>query len=185
MNTKFLQKISELKKETGKMSKDSTNPFFKSKYFDVNQLLEHLEPIAEAKGLLILQPIINGEVYSQIIDIESGDKIESSIQLTQFNDPQKTGSAITYYRRYSLQSLLGLQAEDDDANKASGKSEKPETKTNEVKVTNWMDEAKYKEALTDKEKAFKALDFYDGKTDRKGKIYGMKKEYRNELLKIK
>lgn len=139
MNTKFLQKISELKKETGKMSKDSTNPFFKSKYFDVNQLLEHLEPIAEAKGLLILQPIVNGEVYSQIIDIESGDKIESSIQLTQFNDPQKTGSAITYYRRYSLQSLLGLQAEDDDANKASGNAEnKPkETKSNGLP---WLNE---------------------------------------------
>lgn len=120
MNTKFLQKVAELKKETGKMTKDSTNPFFKSKYFDINQLLEHLEPIAESKGLLILQPIIQDEVYSQIIDIESGDKIESSIKLTQFTDPQKTGSAITYYRRYSLQSLLGLQAEDDDANKASG-----------------------------------------------------------------
>lgn len=122
MNTKFLQKVAELKKETGKMTKDSTNPFFKSKYFDINQLLEHLEPIAESKGLLILQPIIQDEVYSQIIDIETGDKIESSIKLTQFTDPQKTGSAITYYRRYSLQSLLGLQAEDDDANKASGNS---------------------------------------------------------------
>jgi hypothetical protein len=32
--------------------------------------------------------------------------------------PQKLGSAITYYRRYTLQSLLGLQAE-DDGNKAS------------------------------------------------------------------
>lgn len=29
------------------------------------------------------------------------------------------GSAITYYRRYTLQSLLGIQADDDDANKAS------------------------------------------------------------------
>ena len=136
MNTKFLLKIAELKKETGKMSKDSTNPFFKSKYFDVNQLLEHLEPIAESKGLLILQPIINGEVYSQIIDIESGDKIESYIQLTQFTDPQKTGSAITYYRRYSLQSLLGLQAEDDDAHKASAKTveNKPDPKT----PTKWL-----------------------------------------------
>ena len=36
-------------------------------------------------------------------------------------DPQKMGSAITYLRRYTLQSLLGLQAADDDANMASGK----------------------------------------------------------------
>jgi hypothetical protein len=43
------------------------------------------------------------------------------------DDPQKLGSAVTYYRRYTLQSLLGLQAEDDDANSASQavKSTKP------------------------------------------------------------
>jgi hypothetical protein len=37
--------------------------------------------------------------------------------LPNLQDPQKLGSAITY-RRYTLQSLLGLQAEDDDGNKA-------------------------------------------------------------------
>ena len=38
------------------------------------------------------------------------------------SSPQKLGSAITYYRRYTLASLLGLQAEDDDGNLASSKS---------------------------------------------------------------
>jgi hypothetical protein len=37
--------------------------------------------------------------------------------LPNLQDPQKLGSAITYYRRY-IYSLLGLQAE-DDGNKAS------------------------------------------------------------------
>jgi hypothetical protein len=41
------------------------------------------------------------------------------MQMTVLNDPQKMGSMITYYRRYTLQSLLGLQAEDDDGNAAS------------------------------------------------------------------
>jgi hypothetical protein len=40
----------------------------------------------------------------------------SSIALPQIQDPQKLGSAITYFRRYTLQSLLSLQAIDDDAN---------------------------------------------------------------------
>ena len=40
----------------------------------------------------------------------------SEIDLPNIQDPQKLGSAITYYRRYTLQSLLGLQAEDDDGN---------------------------------------------------------------------
>ncbi len=39
--------------------------------------------------------------------------------MPDISEPQKVGSAITYYSRYTLQSLLGLQAEDDDANTAS------------------------------------------------------------------
>jgi hypothetical protein len=115
------KKIFEAKKEIGKVSKDSTNPFFKSKYFDINQLLEHVEPILQKHGLLCLQPIIDGVVTSEIIDIESSEKVTSGIALTNITDPQKRGSEITYYRRYTLASLLGMQAEDDDANKASKK----------------------------------------------------------------
>lgn len=113
------KKLLEAKKEIGKISKDSTNPFFKSKYFDVNGLLEHVEPILQKHGLLLLQPIEAEWVKTQIFDIETGEKVSSEIHLPQLNDPQKLGSAITYYRRYTLQSLLGLQAEDDDGNRAS------------------------------------------------------------------
>jgi hypothetical protein len=113
------KKLLAAKKEIGKISKDSTNPFFKSKYFDVNALLEHVEPILQAHGLVLLQPIKDNVVLTIIVDSESGEQIESGITLSNLTDPQKLGSAITYYRRYTLQSLLGLQAEDDDANKAS------------------------------------------------------------------
>ena len=117
----LLKALANVKKEVGKLSKTETNPFFKSKYFDINSLIEQVDPLLEKNGLLLLQPIINNEVKSIIYHCESELSVESSIQLTQFNDPQKLGSAITYYRRYTLQSLLGLQAEDDDANKASTK----------------------------------------------------------------
>jgi hypothetical protein len=113
------RKLLAAKKEIGKISKDSTNPFFKSKYFDVNALLEHVEPILQHYGLVLLQPIKNNAVFTIIVDSESGEQIDSGITLPNLTDPQKLGSAITYYRRYTLQSLLGLQAEDDDANKAS------------------------------------------------------------------
>ena len=118
------KKLFEAKKEIGKISKDSTNPFFKSKYFDINGLLEHVEPILQKNGLLLLQPIKNGAVSTVIVDVESGDTIESQIELNSFSDPQKLGSAVTYYRRYTAQSLLGLQAEDDDGNKASNNAPK-------------------------------------------------------------
>lgn len=119
-------KLAAVKQEIGAISKDSTNPFFKSKYFDINGLLKHVEPLLDKNGLLLLQPIIKGEVFSEIIDTENGESVTSSIALPNIQDPQKLGSAVTYYRRYTLQSLLGLQAEDDDANAAS-QATKPKT----------------------------------------------------------
>lgn len=112
------QKLAQAKKEIGAISKDSKNPFYKSKYFDINQLLQHVEPVMEKYGLMIMQPIIEGKVVSLIIDVETGNDCRSEITLTDERDPQKIGSQISYFRRYTLSSLLSLQAEDDDANKA-------------------------------------------------------------------
>jgi hypothetical protein len=58
------------------------------------------------------------------------ETIESTTVLPEQTDPQKVGSAITYFRRYALQSLLALEAEDDDAELAS-----PKTKTVVRKLT--------------------------------------------------
>ena len=115
-------KLFEAKKEIGKISKDSKNPFFKSKYFDINSLLEHVEPILQKHNLLLLQPITEGKVRTEIIDIETGEKVTSEIALPQLNDPQKLGSCVSYYRRYTAQSLICLQSTDDDANLASKKA---------------------------------------------------------------
>ena len=115
-------KLFEAKKEIGKISKDSKNPFFKSKYFDINSLLEHVEPILQKHNLLLLQPITEGKVRTEIIDVETGEKVTSEIALPQLNDPQKLGSCVSYYRRYTAQSLICLQSTDDDANLASKKA---------------------------------------------------------------
>ena len=119
------KQLFEAKKEIGKISKDSTNPFFKSKYFDINGLLEHIEPILQKHNLLLLQPITEGKVSTVVVDIETGEKVISEIALPQLNDPQKLGSCVSYYRRYTAQCLIGLQATDDDANLASNKVNKP------------------------------------------------------------
>lgn len=113
------------KQELGKVPKDSTNPFFKSKYFDINGLLDVAEPILHKNGLFVIQPITNGKVVTKIVHAESGESIESELQLSDTKDPQKHGSEITYYRRYTLQSLLAMQADDDDGNAASKAAAKP------------------------------------------------------------
>jgi len=43
--------LGKVKSEVGAISKEETNPFFKSKYFDINGLLKHVEPLLEKNGL--------------------------------------------------------------------------------------------------------------------------------------
>ena len=116
------EKLFALQQEIGAISKDANNPFYKSKYFDINSLLKQLQPLLKKHKLLLLQPIEEDMVYSKILCIEGTGGVISGLKLPELNDPQKLGSAITYYRRYTLQSLLALQAEDDDGNVASGKT---------------------------------------------------------------
>lgn len=114
-----MKKLLEAKKEIGKVAKNAKNPHFKNTYADVNALIDAVEPILHTHGLLLLQPIIENNVVTRIIDVESGESIESSLPLPQGLNPQQLGSAVTYFRRYTLQSLLSLQATDDDGNDAS------------------------------------------------------------------
>ena len=122
------EKLYNLQSEVGAISKDSTNPFFKSKYFDINGLLNHIQPLLKKNRLLLTQPILNGAVQSVIECVDTGDSRVSIMELPVISDPQKMGSAITYYRRYTLQSLLALQAEDDDGNSASRQAKQKERK---------------------------------------------------------
>lgn len=115
----IIKKIHAAKLEIGKVAKNAKNPHFKNTYADLNALIEAVEPILLEKGLVLLQPTSGGEVRTIIADIESGEQVESAMVLPPIVDPQKIGSAITYFRRYTLQSLLSLQAVDDDGHLAS------------------------------------------------------------------
>jgi len=120
------EKLFIIQQEIGAITKGSENPFYKSKYFDINELIGQLMPLLKKHKLLLLQPLVTNEfeqngVETQLIEVETGSMVKSFCKFPDMNDPQKMGSAITYLRRYTLQSLLGLQSEDDDANKASGR----------------------------------------------------------------
>lgn len=118
METKnIIKKLHAAKQEIETVSKNAKNPHFKNTYADINALIQAVEPILSAKGLLLLQPIQDGKQYTIIYDIESGEHVESHLELNPSLPPQAQGSAITYFRRYTLQSLLCLMAEDDDGDK--------------------------------------------------------------------
>lgn len=126
------QRVYKCKLAIGKVTKNANNPHFKKSYADLNAIIEAVEPILLENGLLLLQPIHGNSVCTQIIDVESGNMIESCMDLPIGLDPQKMGSAITYYRRYTLQSILSLQAVDDDGNMASEPvKEQPKPKAKE------------------------------------------------------
>jgi len=110
------EKLQKIQKEIGVMKKDTEG--YNYKFFDINQLLEKLQPILEKHKVVISQPMVVKEgatrLCTVLYDLESEELIESAIQLPNDVKPQDMGSAITYYRRYSIVSLLALQAEDDD-----------------------------------------------------------------------
>lgn len=121
-----MNKLLEFQKRVEAIKKDAQNPFFKSNYFDINSLLGEIKPLLNDLGLILNQAfkMDSGKTVltTSITDSDTNEVlITSAILLPEQQDPQKLGSAITYLRRYSLQSLLALQAEDDDGNKASHK----------------------------------------------------------------
>ncbi|MBS3739542.1 MAG: ERF family protein [Psychroflexus sp.] len=126
------QKLFELQSAIGKITKNKNNPFHKSEYFDINGLLDAIKPVLQEQRLLLKQPIIKNRVYSVIVDVDTGEKQSCYLELQQNDNPQKVGSEITYYRRYTLQSLLALEAEDDDGNKASVNQNEPDKWLNET-----------------------------------------------------
>jgi hypothetical protein len=114
-------KLLAVQEELSPILKDKNNPFFKSKYADINSFIEMVKPVLNKNKLVLLQPLthLNGTTALEtiLVDAETGYKISSLTPIAlKETDPQKIGSAITYYRRYALQSLLLIQAEDDDGN---------------------------------------------------------------------
>ena len=141
------QKLHRAKLAIGKVTKNATNPHFKKAYADINALLDAVEPILLENGLLLLQPIQGNNVCTQIIDIDSGAMIESCMELPSNLTPQQLGSAVTYYRRYTLQSSLSLQAIDDDANTAEQAAKQPVKETVKEVVKETLSTERFNNAL--------------------------------------
>jgi hypothetical protein len=124
LNTNMItDKLLEFQKRVTAISKDSVNPFFKSKYFDVNTVIDTIKPILNEVGLVVSQPLGTQEGRNVLITrVLDGNQtiLDSIVFLPEQPDVQKLGAAITYMRRYALVSLLLLQGgEDDDGNVAS------------------------------------------------------------------
>lgn len=126
--------------EMGNAKKDSTNPFFRSKFADLNSVREAVIPVLNKHGISVLQPtaiLFNygnstgghvSVVRTRLLHT-SGEEIISETEIVcADNKPQSHGSAISYARRYALAAILCIGSEDDDGESAQGRTKQPETK---------------------------------------------------------
>jgi hypothetical protein len=151
-------------KSMGNATKDNVNPFFKSKYADLNSVREAVTPLLNANGIVVLQPMctVDGSEYVKTILMhESGEVLESYTKIIckSQNDPQAYGSGVTYARRYGLQSFMSIGADDDDGNIASKAEVFKPTKeqiSNELLISN-------AENLESLGKIFKSFDLQEQK----------------------
>jgi hypothetical protein len=104
--------------------KDTANPFFKSKYADLESCVTAIKPHNAKHGLSFIQishDAQNAACIETIIMHSSGEWLSAGLVSVPVSkqDAQGFGSAMTYARRYSLSAAFGIAPEDDDGNGAS------------------------------------------------------------------
>ena len=123
--------IIALNAELSNPKNTADNPFFKSKYAPLNEILNEVRPLLSKHGLAIIQNTmsIDDRIGIQTIIIHSsGENIASDILLLKADKDtaQGQGSVITYGRRYQVSAMLSIASEDDDdGNHASGNKPDP------------------------------------------------------------
>ena len=112
--------------------KDSSNPFFKSKYADLASCWDACRRQLADNGLCVIQTTTHTDAGVMLVTTlahSSGEWIRGTLPvLTKDSGPQAQGSGITYARRYALAAIVGLAQIDDDAEaaQARGREQKPD-----------------------------------------------------------
>lgn len=107
----------------GSLAKQAENPYYKSKYLALPDLLAAVRaPLADS-GIVITSgfKLVTGGfvVETKLHHIPTGEQISSQFPVVDCS-PQKAGAAGTFGMRYNLLQLLGIAPEDDDGNSAAG-----------------------------------------------------------------
>lgn len=121
---KIVPALLAAKAAMGPLIKNAQNPHLKNKYANLEATLDVVEPVLRANGVLLMQgPGGDGDSISidTLLMHESGEWFRSVLTLkpAKQSNPQDAGSVVTYARRYSLQGIFALAAEDDDGQAAT------------------------------------------------------------------
>ena len=121
----LVKALSTLQGELKDSSKNAINPHYKSKYSDLSEVLGNLRPLLAKHQLALSQfPSFENGIVSvtSLLAHASGEWIESTASAPATKqDVQGVGSAITYLKRYSATSIVGMASadQDDDGNSVS------------------------------------------------------------------
>lgn len=128
MSPNINELITALSKAQGKIApavKDKKNPHFKSSYADLGSIWEACRAALSENGLAVVQTVESHDKQMVLVTTlahSTGQWMRSEMpMIVQKMDPQGIGSALTYYRRYSLASIVGVAPEDDDAESAQNR----------------------------------------------------------------
>lgn len=116
---KLFEALAKAQMEMEVAKTDSTNPYFKSKYADLRSVVEASRPFLAKNGLCVIQRTIPGKngtsyLYTRLGHL-SGQWMESYMPISPpKQDIQTLGSYMTYLRRYSYSSMVGVVAGDED-----------------------------------------------------------------------
>lgn len=163
--------LNKAQAEMSGAKKGAKNPFFKSNYADLNSVVDAVRIPFCDNGLSYSQfPIMheNRVGVETILMHSSGEWMKSVLMLPMVKqDPQAAGSAITYARRYALQAIAGIPAEDDDGNSAS---QKAPAKQKQASNVNWYNsfEADKQYMLVDIQSGAKTADMIIGELKASG-----------------
>ena len=124
----------EAQKKIAAAIMDAKNPHYKNDYATLRAVIEAVKAPLNDAGIMVVQPLVYwspseaGEgkwcIETRLVHVATGETLVSRMPIVakDMNDPQKWGSAITYARRYTLQSVATLpsaKSEEDDGNKAA------------------------------------------------------------------
>lgn len=115
--------------QVSKIKKDAKNPHFKSNYASLSKILEETNPVLTECGLVLTQHFDVDVLTTMLCHAETGEFMQSDypINVKDVSNPQQLGSALSYARRYGIQSILNLNASDDDGQMASAPQSQPAT----------------------------------------------------------
>lgn len=108
------EKVSKVQSKLS-VKKDWTNPFFKSKYITLDEIMSKLQPLLDENKLLVFNyNLKEWGVRTIVVDLESTDTIGSDFIIWWISDPQQLWKVLTYGRRYNLTSIFNILADEDD-----------------------------------------------------------------------